>query len=57
MYQPHAPTLTSSAGTDFHLALLWLRALEIRSGHTPDLMVSELDMDDLFSRYRSPFKA
>jgi hypothetical protein len=42
---------------DFHIALLWLRSLEIVIGHSPMLMLSELDMHDLFVRYRSPYKA
>ncbi len=42
---------------DFHLALLWLRALEIVIGHSPVLMLSELEIHHLFNRYRSPFKA
>lgn len=42
---------------DFHCALLWLRSLEILNGHTMSLMLSELDMHDLFVRYRSPWKA
>jgi hypothetical protein len=42
---------------DFHIALLWLRSLEILIGHSPVLMMSELDFNDLFVRYRSPYKA
>jgi len=42
---------------DFHLALLWLRSLEIIIGHSPVLVMSELDMEDLFARYRSPWRA
>ncbi len=42
---------------DFHIALLWLRALELLIGHAPVLVLSELDMTDLFARYRSPYKA
>ena len=42
---------------DFHIALLWLRSLEIVIGHSPVLMLSELDLHDLFVRYRSPYKA
>jgi hypothetical protein len=41
---------------DFHIALLWLRSLELVVGHPPTLMQAELDQD-LFVRYRSPFKA
>lgn len=51
---------SSTNGTfvnDYHLALLWLRALEIIGGDSIMLMLSELDMDDLFVRYRSPYKA
>lgn len=42
---------------DFHIALLWLRSLEIVIGHSPAVMLSELDLHDLFVRYRSPYKA
>jgi hypothetical protein len=42
---------------DFHLALLWLRAFEIAIGRSPRLMLSELELEDLFVRYRSPYKA
>jgi hypothetical protein len=42
---------------DFHIALLWLRSLELLIGHSPVLVLSELDMSDLFMRYRSPYKA
>lgn len=42
---------------DFHIALLWLRALEILIGHSPALMMSELDANGMFVRYRSPIKA
>jgi hypothetical protein len=42
---------------DFHIALLWLRSLELLIGHSPVLMLSELEMNDLFVRYRSPYKA
>lgn len=42
---------------DFHCALLWLRSLEIAVGHSPFLMLSELEMADLFQRYRSPWRA
>jgi len=42
---------------DFHIALLWLRSLEIAIGHSPVLMLSELELHDLFVRYRSPYKA
>jgi hypothetical protein len=42
---------------DFHIALLWLRSLEIAIGHSPLVMMSELNMRDLFMRYRSPYKA
>ena len=30
---------------DFHIALLWLRSLEIVIGHSPVLMLSELDLN------------
>lgn len=42
---------------DFHCALLWLRALEMHVGHSPVLLLSELEMQDLFARYRSPWRA
>ena len=42
---------------DFHCALLWLRSLEIITGHAPLLVMSELEMADLFGRYRSPWRA
>ena len=42
---------------DFHTSLLWLRSLEIAVGHTPLLLLSELEMADLFARYRSPWRA
>ena len=42
---------------DFHIALLWLRSLEILIGCSPVLLLSELEMHDLFVRYRSPYKA
>jgi hypothetical protein len=42
---------------DFHIALLWLRSLEIIVGHSPSLVMSELHMHDLFALYRSPYKA
>jgi hypothetical protein len=42
---------------DFHCALLWLRSMEIAIGCSPVLMLSELEMDDLFARYRSPWRA
>jgi len=42
---------------DFHMSLLWLRSLEIVIGHAPVLMLSELEMHDLFARYRSPWRA
>lgn len=43
--------------SDSHCALLWLRSLEILVGHAPTLVVSELEMQDLFARYRSPWRA
>ena len=43
--------------SDFHIALLWLRSLEIAIGHSPVTLLSELEMPDLFARYRSPYKA
>ena len=53
-----APLPVDTIGmNDFHIALLWLRSLEIVIGHSPVLMLSELEMHDLFVRYRSPYKA
>lgn len=43
--------------SDFHCSLLWLRSLEIAIGCSPVLMLSELEMADLFARYRSPWRA
>jgi len=45
------------AMNDFHISLLWLRSLEILIGHSAVIMLSELEMHDLFVRYRSPYKA
>lgn len=42
---------------DFHIALLWLRSVEILRGHSADHLLSELEMPDLFGCYRSPYKA
>lgn len=42
---------------DFHIALLWMRSMEIVTGLSASLLLSELDMHDLFERYRSPWKA
>lgn len=42
---------------DFQLALLWLRSIEIVVGHPPALMLSELNLPDLFGAYTSPIKA
>lgn len=54
----HSPVLADTVCmNDFHIALLWLRSLEIVIGHSPVLMLSELEMHDLFVRYRSPYKA
>jgi hypothetical protein len=52
-----APADTPGAMNDFHIALLWLRSLEIVIGHSPVIMLSELEIHDLFVRYRSPYKA
>lgn len=41
---------------DFHCALLWLRSLEIITGHTPMVLMGELSQG-LFEYYRSPYKA
>ena len=50
-------TYTRRIPVDFHCALLWLRSLEIIGGHKPVLVLSELEMTDLFGRYRSPWRA
>ena len=42
---------------DFHIALLWLHSLETLVGETSMLMLSEIELEDLFVRYRSPYKA
>jgi hypothetical protein len=42
---------------DFHIALLWLHSLEALVGHPSILMLSDVELDDLFVRYRSPYKA
>ena len=42
---------------DFHIALLWLHSLEAIVGGTSMLNLSEVELDDLFVRYRSPYKA
>jgi hypothetical protein len=42
---------------DFHTSLLWLRSLEILVGHSPLLVMSELEMANLFAKYRSPWRA
>lgn len=42
---------------DFHCCLLWMRALEIIIGHSTKTVLSEVDMQDLFGRYRSPWRA
>jgi hypothetical protein len=48
---------TCRTTNDFHIALLWLRSLEICTGQAPTLLMSELNTDGLFVRYRSPWKA
>jgi hypothetical protein len=52
----NARTHPAPTRNDFHMSLLWLRSLEIAVGHSPVLMLSELEMRDLFQRYRSPWK-
>jgi hypothetical protein len=42
---------------DFHIALLWLHSLETLIGQSSIMMLSEIELDDLFVRYRSPYKA
>lgn len=42
---------------DFHLAVLWLRSFEIAVGRFPRLMLSDVELTELFLRYRSPYKA
>lgn len=41
---------------DFHMVLLWFRALELAGGQA-STQVSESEMQDLFAHYRSPWKA
>lgn len=55
--EPTPPDATTAYHKDFHISLLWLRSLEIIIGHSPVIMLSEIEMHDLFARYRSPFKA
>lgn len=50
-------TRTHAFVNDFHATLLWLRALEIVIGHSTKTVLSEVDIVDLFGRYRSPWKA
>lgn len=54
---PAVRTHPAPVRLDFHCALLWLRSLELLAGHSPVLVMSELDMCDLFARYRSPWRA
>lgn len=43
---------------DFHITLLWLRALEAAAGYAlPGHDLTDLEMSDLFARFRSPWKA
>jgi hypothetical protein len=43
---------------DFHIAILWLRSLELVIGRAPQASkLTKREMDDLFVRYRSPYKA
>lgn len=48
---------------DFHMSLLWLRSMEIAIGAMSgeafiyQLHTDATDMADLFSRYRSPWRA
>ncbi|HET7505490.1 MAG TPA: hypothetical protein VFK02_30930 [Kofleriaceae bacterium] len=42
---------------DFHMAILWLRSLEIAVGRTQAMKLNKRELQDLFMRYRSPYKA
>jgi hypothetical protein len=42
---------------DFHLAVLWVRAFEIAVRRFPKLTLSDGELNQLFLRYRSPYKA
>ncbi|HEU4734903.1 MAG TPA: hypothetical protein VFT22_43725 [Kofleriaceae bacterium] len=42
---------------DFHIAILWLQSLEIAVGRTQAMKLSKRQLQDLFVRYRSPYKA
>jgi hypothetical protein len=42
---------------DFHIAILWLRSLELVVGGAPVTKLSKRELHDLFVRYRSPYKA
>ena len=42
---------------DFHLAVLWVRAFELAVRRFPKLTLSEVELTELFLRYRSPYKA
>jgi hypothetical protein len=39
------------------MTLLFLRSLELAVGNSPLLVMSELEMAELFGRYRSPWRA
>jgi hypothetical protein len=42
---------------DFHIAILWLRSLELAVGNSAVTKLTKRDLHDLFVRYRSPYKA
>jgi hypothetical protein len=46
---------------DFHIAILWLRSLELAVGHAVGhsraTKLSKRELNALFVRYRSPYKA
>lgn len=50
-------TPAASIRADFHCALLWLRSMEIVTGHAPTVLMAELEEFDLFRAYVSPIKA
>lgn len=43
---------------DFHIAILWLRSLELAIGQSPPKpRLTKRQLNALFVRYRSPYKA
>jgi hypothetical protein len=55
-HEMNEPT-TQSIRSDFHCALLWLRSIEIVIGHSPAMLMAEINEFDLFSAYVSPIIA